>query len=340
MYNINGKVYTDASFVDEIVHNLKIILSGIVIKNSEIADANETEESIRQSDIYLSIIRGNRKFELFDYTYEHLHQIDSFTLQEITEYEIDNDRIPNEFREQLFDIACKEFMDNYEELNNYYRMLNGLPDYGFEGIYITDNIIPTEIRSSIDISIPIHEMGDYQIGLLESYGVLSIVRQDNPGDRYLSHLGNKKIDIFESRTAEKFDILYIPTEAEPSVSNRFRELYEKERIIYFKRHYSLAYKFNSDYYDEFFIIMLLSQAATDMVSEIPDWYIRRDIFDARTIQTLLESNGVKYFEEIPLKYQISLVRYLNKIIKFKSCNILFFIIGIESFSNTVLNDKL
>ena len=68
MYNINGKVYTDATFIDEMVHNLKIILGGIVIKNSEVADANETEESISQSDIYLSIIRGNKKFELFNYT--------------------------------------------------------------------------------------------------------------------------------------------------------------------------------------------------------------------------------------------------------------------------------
>ena len=47
--------------------------------------------------------------------------------------------------------------------------------------------------------------------------------------------------------------------------------------------------------------MLLSQAATDLISEIPEWYIRRDIFDIHTIEALLESNGVKYFEEIPLK---------------------------------------
>ena len=250
MYDINGKVYTDVTFVDEMVHNIKLILNGIVIKNSELADTNETEESIRLSDIYLSIKRGTKTFELFDYTYKYLSQIDEFTDDEIINYEIDNASIPIEYRDRLFDLAAKDFLDDYVETNNYYRNLNGLPDYGVPGLFIEENMIPVDIRPLIDISKPIHEMDDYQIGLLQSYGVLSRIQQNNPDDLYLLHLGSKKIDIFEARSAGKFDILYIPSEVEPMVANRFREIYEKERIIYFKKHYSLAYKFNSDYYDE------------------------------------------------------------------------------------------
>ena len=33
---------------------------------------------------------------------------------------------------------------------------------------------------------------------------------------------------------------------------------------------------------------------------------------------IFESNGVKYFKDIPLRYQIALVKNLNKLIKFKS----------------------
>ena len=88
MYDINGKVYTDVTFVDEMVHNIKLILNGIVIKNSELADTNETEESIRLSDIYLSIKRGTKTFELFDYTYKYLSQIEDFSEDEIINYEI------------------------------------------------------------------------------------------------------------------------------------------------------------------------------------------------------------------------------------------------------------
>ena len=337
MYDINGKVYTDASFVDEIVHNAKLILNGIVIKNEELANSNETEESIRLSDIYISIIKGNKNFEIFDYTSEVLSQIEDFTERQIIEYDLDNSKIPLEYRDQLFDIMAADFIDNYVELNNYYRTLNGLPDYGFPGIYLDKYNIHEDIKSIIDTSKPIHEMDEYQIGLLESYGILARVQQDNPTDLYLLHLGSKKIDVFKARTAGKFDILYIPSEVEGVVANRFQELYEKEKIIYLKRHYSLAYKFNSDYYDEFFSIMLLSQAITDIISEIPEWYIRRDIFDARTIEALLESNGVKYFEEIPLKYQIALARYLNKIIKFKSCNKnIYDLINIFDFNDAIV----
>ena len=48
----------------------------------------------------------------------------------------------------------------------------------------------------------------------------------------------------------------MPTDVEPIVANRFREIYEKERIIYCKRHYSLAYKFNSDYLDRLRVLKL------------------------------------------------------------------------------------
>ena len=133
MYNINGKVYTDATFIDEIVHNSKLIMNGIVVKNSELADNNETEESIRLSDIYISIKKGNRVFELFDYTYESLSQLGIFTDEEMMSYEIDNTKIPEQYREQLFDIQCSLFMDSYEELNNYYRAIIGLPPLDSDG---------------------------------------------------------------------------------------------------------------------------------------------------------------------------------------------------------------
>ena len=120
MYNINGKVYTDATFVDEIVHNIKLILDGIVIKNQEIADANETEESIQQSDIYIALKKGNKNFNLFQYDRELLSQIPDFTEYQIEMYEDDNSLIPKEYQDRLFKLAYTEFIENYEEYNNYY----------------------------------------------------------------------------------------------------------------------------------------------------------------------------------------------------------------------------
>ena len=102
------------------------------------------------------------------------------------------------------------------------------------------------------------------------------------------------------------------------VKNRFKEIYAINRQIYLKRTYQDAYAFMSDYYDEMVMVMVLTETFANMIAEIPEWYIRRDIFDLRSAQYFLESQGVKFFREIPLKYQIRLVKNLNRLIKYKS----------------------
>ena len=326
-YNINGKIYTENPMVDEMVHNAKLIMNDIVLKDSDRADECETEESIRDSDLYVSICGGSACFEMFYYDRQDLLKVNpKFTSKELYLYEYDNSKIPEQYRATLLQNAIDDF--EYEEYNNYYRMLNGLPDYepydedDEPGIYLSEEDIPEDIRGLFPLEerIPLHRYDPQLINLLKDRGILTRIQNDNPDCLYLYHLGENKIDIYEARTARRFDILYSSSEVEEMVANRFREIYEKNRILYLKRHYSKAFKYQNEYYDEFFMLMLVSQSVTDLITEIPEWYIRRDVFDARTVEYILESNGVKYFEQIPLKYQISLVRSLNKIIKYKSCN--------------------
>ena len=56
----------------------------------------------------------------------------------------------------------------------------------------------------------------------------------------------------------------------------------------------------------------------DTIDEIQEFIIRKDILDIRSIQYIFESNGVQFFSDIPLKYQILLLKNLNKLIKNKS----------------------
>ena len=91
-------------------------------------------------------------------------------------------------------------------------------------------------------------------------------------------------------------------------------------MFFLKTVYSEAYKFNSDYYDNFIIIMILLQSFADMITLAPEYIIRRELFDLRTIQYVFESQGCEFYPEIPLKYQKRLVRNLNRLIKYKSCD--------------------
>ena len=164
--------------------------------------------------------------------------------------------------------------------------------------------------------VPLLKFTQVQKALLKNAGILEKIAEDNPERRYINYIG-KEISYYDARKAQIFQCLNVPG-VEELVRNRFMDIWEKERIIYLKRYYSLAYKNQNPFYDKFMIIAILGQVLTDMIAELPEWYIRRDVFDLRTCRYILEANGVKFFRTIPLKYQIAMVRRLNQLIKYKS----------------------
>ncbi len=324
-YSVNGKVYSDHALMDELIYNTKIILKDIVLKNAVEADENETELSIEQSDYLLAIDNGSMMINFFPLTEELLTKYGFTTLQAKLILK-DRSQIPEKDRDKLLEFCNKEFMNNYVEYNNYYRALNGLPKYGTTeyDVYVDRNnekLIDDDGNSEFNFDIPIHQYTKPQIDTLESLGIIAELREIYTGSnyRYLDFLGSKKVDIITARKAENWDILYIP-HVESLVLDRFKELYKINRDIYLRRTYQEAYKYQSDYYDEMMMIMIISQTFSDLITEIPEWYIRRDVFDLRTVQYFLESQGVKFFKQIPLKYQIRIVKNLNKLIKYKSTN--------------------
>ena len=358
LYTDADKVYTNSSMLDELIHNIKLILQGIILKDQNEAELNETQESIEQSDTFLAITDGTVRFSEFHYN-EHLLrelnqyiidnelELDLLTEEQIYDYIIDNDEIPKAYRSILLQIASDEFMASYVELNNYYRRLNGQKDIGDADFYVDISYIPSnyyqqfipeevlaaydpgdkstfEIRADMKemckeylLSTPITSFTSYQISLMDSSGIMEHILNDNTGCPYLRHLGAKKIDIYKARKAQRFEILYMP-DCEGQIRKRFQDIFDTTRVMYLKRFYSTAYKFENEYYDKFFMILLLCQVANDIIVEMPEYFISRTVFDSRTVQTILEANGVKYFPEIPLKYQVAMVRALNTLIKYKS----------------------
>lgn len=321
-YSINGKVYTDHPLMDEIVYNCKIIMQGIVVKNDIKANDNEDETSLNESDTFMMIKSGNTKFSVFPFTSEILYAY-GYDRDQVRAALTNRDNIPESDRDDLLSFASDYFVDHYEETNDYYRMLNGLPPHNTNeyDIYIDSSYLPSNYTGQVDFSKPLHELDSQVIAILYVNGKIDKIKESHKGSRYgyLNFLGDKKIDIYKARSAKKWDILYIPT-VESLVEDRFKEFYSKNRDVYLKRTYQEAYSFDSVYYDEIMIIMVLCQTFNDMIVDVPEYYIRRDIFDIRSVQYFLESYGVKFFKVIPLKYQIRIVKNLNKLIKYKSSN--------------------
>lgn len=303
--------------LDELVYNLKKLSTTSVIKEEQQALNNETLESQKASDRYITCIEGNARFEMFNYSRELLDKssIPDYLIDECVR---DKNNIPKEKRKEVLSMAVAEFMSEYKELNNYYRMLNGKPNIGDKGIKINISYLPDQIIDLIDTNKYIHEMSNSAIDILYSFEVIDRLISEYPNAKYLRHMGSKSIDIYKARKATNFSLLYTVNDIPDVVLNRFKDKYEINRVFTLKTVYNDAFKLGSDYYDNFIQIFILIQTMIDMITEIPDMIIKREIFDIRMIKLIFDSNGVDFFPEIPFKYQLAMVRNINRLIKYKS----------------------
>lgn len=340
-YIVNGKTYTSNPLMDEIVYNCKLILDSIVVKNEYVAHLYETQETIDNQEIYFKCVTRTMTIDKMPITFEmweaykkYHGPFDSY-IGDITLWPQDMEYIvlyidppiedillhANIDLDELLEFCIQYYLDHYEEKNKYYRSLMGLPEYGTTkyDIYITESDLPDGFEYEVDYSLPIHEQPSIVISALRSNGRLDelIEQYRSFNYSYLRFLDDKAIDLYKARKALKWEILYLPS-VNSLVSSRFREVYEINRQIYLRRTYQNAYAYDSNYYDHMLIFILLSQTFSDMITDTAEWFIRKDIFDIRTVQFFLEAYGIPFFEEIPLKYQVRIVQNLNKLIKYKS----------------------
>lgn len=324
------KQVTDNPLLDQIIYECQtMIYEGIVFKNEEEANKYETYDTIQLSDRYADIIEGKTSFKFFDYGLDLLNQVPYLTQRQKIQMARNNALIPDSAKELLHKLACEKFLAEYEEPNNYYRKLNGLPNMETAGIHLTPEQCAMIEVDDFDFGKYVHEMSGEEINILRIFGekignqfksVLDILKEEYPDQEYLNFLGERKIDPYVARRLPNFSVLYLPSSESTEVHNKFLERLEINRVFFLKTIYSEAYKFNSDYYDNFITIMIVLQSFADMISLAPEYIIRRDLFDLRTIQYVFESQGCEFYPEIPLKYQKRLVRNLNRLIKYKSCD--------------------
>lgn len=317
------KVITENPILDELVYNGKILMKGCILKDQDEALANETLTSLKKADFFMACKESRVSFSSFSYTRERLSAISDFTDDQIAYYAVKNDEIPSQYRDTLLANAIKEYVNNYDEENNYYRALNGLPPYGTAGIYITYKDVDGRKGSvwealSAVRDLPLHEWASSYIYILDSNGYLAPIKKKYSNPKYLDYLGAESIDLYTMRKASRFQCIKLKSCDSTLVQSHFYKLLVRNIEVYNKTVYTDAYKYMSDYYDKFIIIMIIIQTFTDMLSEYAYYIIRRDIFDLRTIKYLFESNGIEFFPTIPIKYQLTMVRNLNKILKYKS----------------------
>ena len=334
-FYINDSANTSHPLMDAIVKYSKIIIEDMVLKNEEVANNYETKSSMEWSDYFMAVKNGSMRLSFFPPTrlYEYLQE---YGYSAVTAYQLATDpsKIPDEESHKILEYCNNKFLEDYEEENLYYRRLNGLPPYGTDeyDVYIDYETYGPyldidDAATDFDFSRPIHEYSVTEITSLEYLGIMDLLyekyitnnedRESREAYKYLRFLGGRKIDVYEARIASNWDILYMPP-ADIYVVKRFRELYAVNRDVYERKIDQLAYSVRSDHFQEMVMFMIVCQTFNDMIVDTPEWYIRRDIIDLRSVEYFLESQGVKFFEDIPMRYQIRIVKNLNRLIRYKS----------------------
>jgi len=315
MYEVK-KILTDYPFVDELVYYTKILAINSVIKNEELANKFETLEAQINANIYIACVEGKAKFTTFRSVPESILVECGIPAAIKQACLIDKFNIPESKRALVTSKMVTYTINNYEEKNTYYRRLMGLPPIGDKGIKIPSDLIDRSLE--VDWSLPIHKMTSHEINILESYGILESVKELYPDLLYLNYLGDNAIDSYVARKAANFQIIYIPNIDSAEVLEKFKTKYETNRIFALRTIYSEAFKYGSDHYDEFIIILILIMTMVDIISEVQEFILRKEIFDNRSIQYLFQSNGIPYWPEIPTKYQIAMIKNMHTLLKYKS----------------------
>ena len=321
--------------LEDLYEDFERIVKQAIIKFQVKAEMYETMETKMWADQYIAA--KNKTDTFYSYTdYDEddvreaglmhsLHLIELVREGRYTE-------IPQMYHQPLLEVRRKNILDTFEEQNEYYRCLNGLPPLDREAKFWY--YVPTSIakRYKIDIDIPIHKIqdhynaiepghGDYLIHALEGLGILDKIYKEHPYDEYVRYIGSKRISIEDARNAKNFEIMYMNQGALKTIEyDEFKRIYEECRLYFMTVIYQREHRKVIEYYDNFIGMCIMLMAIWHLVQRAMPLGINREFFRDSGIRMLYEAYGVPYDMSIDDIQQKQITQDLNLLIQWKATN--------------------
>ena len=326
----NELFQTENPFVDKLIKNLKILTYNCVVKDEYEAAKNETKESLEEAELYFLCVENRVSLAAFPYIPEQFLRRVGVPERNIKLYQNFNNEvmfIPTDtddngttYRRDLIDIMRPWYINNFEEKNEYYRMITGKPPRDDWGIPVRDyeKYLPENFTYRGEF---VHEIGVEACRELEEYGVLEIMKNDYKGRhdvRYLDYV-TAGIDLYTARKAYDFMILYTPSDADIFITDEWLLKYNERRDYLMKQVYSTALEMTQNpHYHAVMQIYLFIMVMVDMLSDVQGHIVKKDILDRRCIEYIFSMYGVPYFRSIPYKFQEKICINLHTLLKYKS----------------------
>lgn len=322
--------------------DLEKILKSLVIKYSYNAEMFENLETRKYSDEYLDALQGLDNYFTHTYTTEDMVEaVKEINPAFIVTDEVQSlfvkwvhhpEQVTKRFQQVLLNLRRKHIIETYEEPNDYYRMLNGLPNIDDkEFFYINDEFIEKyqlqELHLEhygIDPELPIHKiedtMGSRYINILEALGAFDALRKDYPEKKYLEFLGPNRISVKDARKAKNFEILRITTDVRAITLEVFYQTYDSCREYFVNTVYIPAHRQSIAYYDNFIALCIMSMTFQQVFARTIQYAIDREFFDDYMVQLLYSVYGLPYESRLPYEVQRRIVKNLNVLILNKATN--------------------
>lgn len=259
-------------------------------------------------------------------TFEVVDQFDRSVLEAIgvPEEDIDlcladSNYIPEILRAEAVKKQQEFYISTYVEKNDYYRMLNGLPNIDEPEDEFVFNTEYPDISGS---DTPLHELDSVQLYMLEANGYLETVRAEHPDKKYLQFLTDKKVDVYKARQSEDFSILWMNGSSYTNLLEDFVDTYNESRglmtTVFFQK------SMMSDIYCGFFGMMILFQTILQLNRKYLETDLNRDFYDEESIKLIYDSYGVPLYETIPMEYHRKIVSNINTLLSHKGSTKVFY----------------
>ena len=302
--------------------NYEDIIKGTEIKYMYLAIKDEDLETRKYVDAYTDAYYKKDVFENYSYDKEDYDQIGVTDNEVIRGYIQDKRSVPPHIQELLLKRKREGVVNTYIERNDYYRMLNGLPNENDNDIIVLDPQICTEYN--IAPTTRVHDIrriyGDNIVSQLEEAKVFDKLYEENPDKKYLRFLGKRRVDILTARRARNFDLLYLSYDIPTEVRDRFTVLYNQCRDYYMERLYVYEYSKIIDYYDRFIAMCIMIMALQQLTVRIVQKTIDREFLDLYQVQCLYETYDIPFYRLIDEKTQKDICKNLNNLIRNKGTN--------------------
>lgn len=301
--------------INYVYDDIRKLVNSCVIKFENIANASESTSSLRNFDHYLIASRGIDTFDSYrGFPKTVIRKAGVLDVQKLNEYTLNKHSIPKELRNRILIENRKYIIENYEELNDYYRALIGLPNIGDNDfVYVDPELCE---KYDIDPKKPIHEFTTNEIAAISYY--LGDIQAQHPDKQYLHFLGPYAVDLIRARTAKNFEIIRADMSSHIVFLRSFFSTYNLCReyftsVIYVKEKY-----LNDELYDNFIAMSIMLMCIQRVMVNTFKLGVELDFYDLHSIQAFFKSYGVPFFEVLPLDYQRRIMKNVNQLLRAKS----------------------